>query len=240
MAKTVRKDNGIASEEQAALVEVTETLTKSLREVCREGETAARGSAEHFLDDCVLGAKICSAYEKVMRRSSDVITAIEQLIINEYVCSHQDGWNNFLVDCDKTWQSPDDYCHVKKQQIRRLGPLNVKLTDARTGRLVDFLRWLKETGFEYDMLLDQERQIYKATGMGRTVAGGWNTGALKYYTEQTLAQKRLPEDFPDLKDDKEQMGGNIVLDGAGRYSMIYVSQASIDRPSVEKLLDVIR
>ncbi|XP_071835059.1 uncharacterized protein [Apostichopus japonicus] len=90
------------------------------------------------------------------------------------------------------------------------------------------------------MLLDQERQIYKATGMGRTVAGGWNTGALKYYTEQTLAQKRLPEDFPDLKDDKEQMGGNIVLDGAGRYSMIYVSQASIDRPSVEKLLDVIK
>ncbi|PIK54267.1 hypothetical protein BSL78_08840 [Apostichopus japonicus] len=200
-------------------------------------------------------------------RSSHAITAIEQLIINELwsltwaayeklcqkyyankevqdcfsdLCEVEDDWDHFLVDCDKTWQSPDDYCHVKKQQIRRLGPLNVKLTDARTGRLVDFLRWLKETGFEYDMLLDQERQIYKATGMGRTVAGGWNTGALKYYTEQTLAQKRLPEDFPDLKDDKEQMGGNIVLDGAGRYSMIYVSQASIDRPSVEKLLDVIK
>lgn len=35
------------------------------------------------------------------------------------------------------------------------------------------------------------------------------------------------------------MGGDIVLDGNGRYGLIHVSQASTDRPSVQKLLDVI-
>lgn len=100
-------------------------------------------------------------------------------------------------------------------------------------------RWLKETGFHYDMLLDRNREIYKAAGMGRTVAGVWNTQVLQYYSEQVLAKKRLPQDFEGLDDDKEQMGGDIVLDGSGRYGLIHVSQASTDRPSVEKLLDVV-
>lgn len=100
-------------------------------------------------------------------------------------------------------------------------------------------RWLKETGFHYDMLLDRNREIYKAAGMGRTVAGVWNTQVLQYYSEQVLAKKRLPQDFEGLDDDKEQMGGDIVLDGNGCYGLIHVSQASTDRPSVEKLLDVV-
>ncbi|PIK54268.1 hypothetical protein BSL78_08841 [Apostichopus japonicus] len=78
-----------------------------------------------------IGVLTWAAYEKLCQKyyaSKEIQDCFSDL------CEVEDDWDHFLVDCDRTWQSPVDYCHVKKQQIRRLGPLNVKLTDARTGR----------------------------------------------------------------------------------------------------------
>ncbi|KAJ8044601.1 hypothetical protein HOLleu_07386 [Holothuria leucospilota] len=147
MAKTLVEDNFELCDEKVALLKTTEILASSLKEACEEGRKAVvKGSPEHFLEDGTLGWKICKAYETAFN-SLNVLkrTAFDKLFQKYYACTEvqdsftnltevEDEWDQFLVDCDRTWQSPWDYCQVKRRRIKRLGPLDVKLTDARSGR----------------------------------------------------------------------------------------------------------
>ena len=88
------------------------------------------------------------------------------------------------------------------------------------------------------MFVDQERQLYNALGLKRSVAKVWSISALVYYAEQKRAGRRLVAMFEE--DDPTQMGGDFVLDNHGKLALVHRSKVSTDRPPVEELLGCVR
>jgi hypothetical protein len=86
---------------------------------------------------------------------------------------------------------------------------------------------------------DPERKAYRTFSLGRTSWGAmlhprvlW--GYLKFTWRGTRPEK------PEPGEDLFQLGGDFVLDGAGRLVFAYPSKTSTDRPSVAVLLDAVR
>lgn len=87
-------------------------------------------------------------------------------------------------------------------------------------------------------LADETREVYRAYGFGRA---SW----LRMLTPRTLApyiryafmQRGLPSG--GAGEDKQQMGGDVLVDPAGRIALAYPSRAPADRPTVDALIAVI-
>lgn len=88
------------------------------------------------------------------------------------------------------------------------------------------------------MLVDEDRQLYKALGLTRSVSRVWAISSLVYYAEQKAAWRKLHSMLP--KDDVHQLGGDFIIDSAGKMALIYKSKTSTDRPSVEFLLNCLK
>ncbi|KAH9508522.1 hypothetical protein Btru_055421 [Bulinus truncatus] len=101
------------------------------------------------------------------------------------------------------------------------------------------MKWLKETGFPFDMILDSERKIYHTFGLYRSVSKVWSIGCMLYYTEQLLNGRQLPRPLENVHDDPQQMGGDFILDSTGRVVFSYCSQVSSDRPTIDHILAAI-
>jgi hypothetical protein len=86
---------------------------------------------------------------------------------------------------------------------------------------------------------DPERKAYRTFSLGRT---SWATmlhprvlwGYLKLIWRGTRPEK------PEAGEDLFQLGGDFVLDEAGRLVFAYPSKTSTDRPPVAMLLDAVR
>ena len=88
------------------------------------------------------------------------------------------------------------------------------------------------------MLVDEDRQLYKAMGLTRSVSKVWAISSLFYYAEKKAASRKL---VPMLEnDDVHQLGGNFIIDSAGKMALIYGSKMSTDRPSVDFLLNCLK
>ena len=87
-------------------------------------------------------------------------------------------------------------------------------------------------------LVDEARSVYRAYGF---VRASW----LRLLTPRTLAPyirhafmtRGLPAG--DAGQDKQQLGGHVVVDPAGRVALAHPSDAPTDRPTVEELLAAI-
>lgn len=101
------------------------------------------------------------------------------------------------------------------------------------------LRWLQETGCPYSMLLDPNRKLYHAFGLGKSVEKVWNVDVLNYYAEQKVANRPLPKQFENIIDDPHQLGGDFVLDPNGIVIFFHPCQSSTDRPSLSELLSAL-
>uniref|UniRef100_V9L2L5 Selenoprotein L n=1 Tax=Callorhinchus milii TaxID=7868 RepID=V9L2L5_CALMI len=101
------------------------------------------------------------------------------------------------------------------------------------------LRWLQETGCQYNMLLDPSRKLYHAFGLGISVEKVWNVNVLNYYAEQKVASRPLPKQFENIIDDPHQLGGDFGLDQNGKVIFFHPSQSSTDRPSLSEILSAL-
>uniref|UniRef100_A0A3Q4B675 Selenoprotein L n=1 Tax=Mola mola TaxID=94237 RepID=A0A3Q4B675_MOLML len=96
--------------------------------------------------------------------------------------------------------------------------------------------WLQETGCQYDMLLDPDRKIYAAFGLGVSLRKVLNFGNMLLYAEYILKDMKFPRGLPSIQDDMFQLGGDFVLDEHGRVLFSHCCQSPIDRPSVKDIL----
>lgn len=96
--------------------------------------------------------------------------------------------------------------------------------------------WLVETGFQYDMLLDSDRQLYSAFGLGASVSKVLNFRNMLLYAEYVMDDMEFPRGLPSIKDDMFQLGGDFVVDEHGTVLFSHRCHSPIDRPSVEHIL----
>ena len=96
--------------------------------------------------------------------------------------------------------------------------------------------YIAETGFEWPVLLDKNRELYRAYGM--LEAGFWDIWGLStwraYFRE--LLRGHLPK---KSSGDIRQRGGDVLVDPAGLVRLQHVGNGPADRPALDTLLRAI-
>lgn len=96
--------------------------------------------------------------------------------------------------------------------------------------------YVLETGFPWALLLDPTRSLYTAYGMGRGRWWRiWGPATLWAYARLLVRGKRPRRPTGDV----DQLGGDILVDPAGRVAVLRVAQGPADRPAISALLEPI-
>lgn len=96
--------------------------------------------------------------------------------------------------------------------------------------------WLEQTGCSLTMLLDPQRKIYRSFGLGSSYSKVMKFGCLLQYSEYGAVDRDFPDVPPRLLEDLYQMGGDFLIDEAGKVILCLPSKTPLDRPSVEDIL----
>ena len=92
----------------------------------------------------------------------------------------------------------------------------------------------RELGLPFAYYGDPERRAYAAFGFGRaSKARVWLDARVWALYGRLLARGRRPR---RPQGDTEQLGGDVLVDTAGRIEWIYRSAGPDDRPSVDQIL----
>jgi hypothetical protein len=98
--------------------------------------------------------------------------------------------------------------------------------------------YCRRYGVPFACLVDEPRAVYRAYGMGRS---SWlrmlTPRTLAPYLRHALTTRGLPGS--DSRQDRRQMGGDVVVDPDGRIALYHASHDPADRPSVAALLAAI-
>lgn len=78
--------------------------------------------------------------------------------------------------------------------------------------------------------------MYQAYGLERSALRTWSPRTIWYYVRRLAAGARLQR----ARGDPYQLGGDFVVDTNGIVRLAYRSRDPADRPSVERLLEVLR
>lgn len=97
--------------------------------------------------------------------------------------------------------------------------------------------WVQNCGFDFPLAVDTERELYVSLGLPRSVLI-WTMPTLIKYAEQLRAGRKLLASGKG--DDIYQMGGDFVVDSAGKLAYIHRGKNSYDRPAVEDLLAALK
>uniref|UniRef100_A0A3Q0RQ52 Selenoprotein L n=1 Tax=Amphilophus citrinellus TaxID=61819 RepID=A0A3Q0RQ52_AMPCI len=114
--------------------------------------------------------------------------------------------------------------------------MNIQVVVVSFGCQEGASHWLQQTGCQYDMLLDPERKVYGAFGLGASLKKVLNFSNMLIYSEYVANDMEFPQELPWIQDDMFQLGGNFVLDEHGKVLFSHHCQSPIDRPSVEDIL----
>jgi peroxiredoxin len=96
--------------------------------------------------------------------------------------------------------------------------------------------WLDSNEVSFPLLLDSERRVYRAYGLERSVLRTWSPRTVRYYVRRLAAGARLQR----ARGDPYQLGGDFVVDARGVVRLAYRSRDPSDRPSIGRLLEVLR
>ncbi|XP_036398770.1 uncharacterized protein LOC118787347 isoform X2 [Megalops cyprinoides] len=99
--------------------------------------------------------------------------------------------------------------------------------------------WLEETACRYDMLLDPQRKIYRAFGLGASLTKVLRFNNMLLYAEYILSNYEFPRAAPSIEDDMYQLGGDIVLGETGKVIFSHCCMSPVDRPAVSEILAAI-
>ncbi|KAJ8355874.1 hypothetical protein SKAU_G00186680 [Synaphobranchus kaupii] len=96
--------------------------------------------------------------------------------------------------------------------------------------------WLEDTGCKYDMLLDPQKNMYTAFGLGRSHAKVFKFNNMLEFGEYSFLNRTFPQAPRHFITDIYQMGGDFVLDEGGRVIYSHPSQGPMDRPAAAEIL----
>lgn len=90
----------------------------------------------------------------------------------------------------------------------------------------------------FPVLIDRDREAYRAYGLGRgSVRHIWGLRSAQRYIEilraNGLSGLRTPTE------DTRQLGGDFVIDAAGRLAWGFWGTGPADRPSVDQIVDAL-
>lgn len=117
-----------------------------------------------------------------------------------------------------------------------LAALDARVLVVSFGTLPAVQRWLSETCGEFRVGIDRDRSVYTAYGLERSF---WRSRSLRtrwFYFRAWLA--RTPT-HTSQGEDLSQLGGDFIVDPAGRLRLVHPSREPVDRPSVDQLIDVL-
>lgn len=97
--------------------------------------------------------------------------------------------------------------------------------------------WLKETCSNFTVLLDRERTVYNAYELERSKLRSKSLRTIWLYFTRWLQGQKFHSSHGD---DTSQLGGDFIIDQRGALRFIYPSHDPADRPSVEKLIAVLK
>lgn len=98
--------------------------------------------------------------------------------------------------------------------------------------------WLERTPTHYQLLSDTHKHFYKLLNLKRSFYKSWHSTAIHYYAEKVVNDVNLIK--PLEHDDLEQTGGDVILDKSGHIVYTHYSEATVDRPSADELLSVVK
>jgi hypothetical protein len=124
-------------------------------------------------------------------------------------------------------------CHLKEE----FSKLDTRVLIISFGTLPTVQAWLKETCTTFEVLLDREREVYKAYGLERSIWRAYSLKTIWMYAQHLLTGKPLHTSHGD---DKSQLGGDFIVDRKGILRLTYHSHDPIDRPSSSYLLENLR
>ena len=93
--------------------------------------------------------------------------------------------------------------------------------------------WIKETQTDFQFLLDNERNAYRAYGLERSLLRSWSPKIWFEYA-RLLA---LGRKWRGIQGDSSQLGGDIIIDQNGIIRFAYRSLDPADRPAVSAILN---
>ncbi|MHC1623980.1 MAG: AhpC/TSA family protein [Candidatus Methanospirareceae archaeon] len=96
-------------------------------------------------------------------------------------------------------------------------------------------RWIEETCSPFIMLLDQDRQVYQAYGLRRSLIRSWNPATLWFYSVFFLIGRK----WRGIWGDSNKLGGDFIIGAAGVFRFVRPSQMATDRPAVDDLFTVL-
>ena len=96
--------------------------------------------------------------------------------------------------------------------------------------------WLAETQSPLPMLVDEQRSLYHAYGLKRSVLRSWGPQNLWYYAKALSHGRKML----GKRGDPNQLGGNFIVDAHGVVCYAHPSRNPTDRPEIKKLIAVLR
>ncbi|NJL94695.1 MAG: redoxin domain-containing protein [Anaerolineae bacterium] len=100
------------------------------------------------------------------------------------------------------------------------------------GALKNAQGWQQALNIPYPLLLDPDRQVYDAYGLGKSMLNSWNLRTLSYYGAKLLRGAALH----GIQGDPHQLGGDFLVGADGRLLLARPSRDPLDRPEVSALL----
>ena len=121
-----------------------------------------------------------------------------------------------------------------EEQIERLGLEIVVVTFEARERAEEYVR---ETDLRWPLLIDRRRILYSAYGIGRgRWSAIWGPATWWAYIQLIARGHRLRRPTGDI----HQLGGDVLVDPAGRVALHHVGKGPADRPAVAALFDRVR
>ena len=123
-----------------------------------------------------------------------------------------------------------------RQHTSDLEALKTNVVIISFGSPYNLQLWEKETKSQFTLLLDPERNAYRAYGLERSMLRSWGLNTFLTYSRLMLSGRK----WRGIQGDSGQLGGDFIVNANGIIRLAYYSRDPSDRPSVSHLLDILR
>jgi peroxiredoxin len=114
--------------------------------------------------------------------------------------------------------------------------LNTRVAIISFGTFPGAKIWLHETAVPFEFFLDPQRKAYQAYGLERSLIRSWGPKIWLTYARLLLSGCR----WRGIQGDSAQLGGDFVVDKNGIIRLAYRSHDPTDRPSFDKILEILQ
>ncbi len=122
------------------------------------------------------------------------------------------------------------------QKADQFRDLNTRVLIITFGTLPSAQIWMRETCATFQVLLDTEREAYRAYNLERSYLRAWGLKSMLRYARLLTSGRK----WRGIQGDSAQMGGDFIVDSNGRMRLAYRSSDPTDRPTADQLLNYLR